>query len=187
MATQQQQDRFDRLRGAKVEDTETVTFEVTPARAEYLRKCLERPLCLGCRREQDECDADPCLDARIENGELAHCTQCNEYWDPKIIEDGVCEFCRGGSRLFEVTVSERISYSIYVEAINEDQARQAVEYMDTHDWEGPRETCDKYGFNVNDRDFDYDEMEQAQVEKLDEDDVIPASEWVALDKDNLYS
>lgn len=35
---------------------------VTKARAEYLVQCLERPLCLGCGREEDECQADPCRD-----------------------------------------------------------------------------------------------------------------------------
>lgn len=33
---------------------------VSKARAEYLFKCLQRPLCENCGREVDECEADPC-------------------------------------------------------------------------------------------------------------------------------
>ena len=36
---------------------------VSKQRAEYLIRCLERPLCSHCGREEDECNAEPCAAA----------------------------------------------------------------------------------------------------------------------------
>lgn len=38
---------------------------VDQPRAEYLFKCLERPLCDHCDRELAECEASPCARSRI--------------------------------------------------------------------------------------------------------------------------
>lgn len=132
-----------------------VYFAVTvpKVRAEHLFKCLQRPLCENCGREVDECDADPCTEQPVHT-------------------------CNKGTRLFEVNVVEHVSYSIYVEALNEAQAERAVEYMSRHDWEGPAETREKYGVEIAQRDFDYWEMDRAQVEKLEPSDVIAASDWI---------
>lgn len=67
---------------------------VSKARAEYLFQCLQRPLCT-CGREVDECEADPCDDRRVNQGELAYCAGCHELFDPAAIDErGKCPECR---------------------------------------------------------------------------------------------
>lgn len=48
----------------EIDDDDKVYFAVTVTkrRAEYLYKCLQRPLCARCGREAAECEADPCWD-----------------------------------------------------------------------------------------------------------------------------
>jgi hypothetical protein len=147
--------------------TEEVTFIVTPARAEYLRQCLERPLCLGCRREEDECDADPCLDKRIENGELAYCTDCREYYDPACIKDGVCDGCRSDPKVYIVNVRDTHEYSHYVIARSEDEAREVTRYCNEHDWEPLAQPHAVEDFGIVDRNIEVtqdDEKTPKQVE-----------------------
>lgn len=61
-------------------------------RAEYLFKCLQRPLCT-CGREVDECEADPCTDRRVADGELAYCKGCHTLIDPAALADALCPEC----------------------------------------------------------------------------------------------
>jgi len=51
-----------------VHDPDKVYFGVTidRQRAEYLRKCLNEPLCKHCGLEKAECEADPCAAAQHE-------------------------------------------------------------------------------------------------------------------------
>lgn len=67
--------------------------KVSKLRAEYLFKCLQRPLCMACGREEDECSADPCPDVRIQRGEIAYCRDCLDYYDPAALIDGYCPDC----------------------------------------------------------------------------------------------
>jgi hypothetical protein len=72
--------------------------KVSKARAEYLFKCLLRPLCT-CGREVDECEADPCNDRRIADGELAYCSGCKDLFDPQALDPQFrCAECRPVTR-----------------------------------------------------------------------------------------
>ncbi|MCP4470474.1 MAG: hypothetical protein GY815_07275 [Gammaproteobacteria bacterium] len=58
----------------------SVCFSVTVDewRADYLKQCLEVPLCQGCGREEDECSADPCQSVMKDRGD-PQCDVCRRY------------------------------------------------------------------------------------------------------------
>ena len=75
--------------------TDEIFFAITVdrARAEYLMRCLDDPLCKGCGREEAECSADPCPGVRIDRGEIVQCFRCCEYYDPHHLVNGLCPDC----------------------------------------------------------------------------------------------
>jgi len=160
-------------------------IEVSKARAEYLVQCLERPLCLGCGREEDECQADPCADEQIKRGELQVCSDCTLTFDPNQLTDGKCPDCCDQLPVFEVTVYETISYAAHIEAESQEQAERAVEAMDESDWEPIRESSqiEKYGYETNKRKWDIFKVERSDFIKTpaENDLLISAAEWDVVD------
>lgn len=161
-------------------------IQVSRARAEYLVQCLERPLCLGCGREEDECQADPCTDELIKRGGLQVCSGCTLTFHQNQLTDGKCPNCRDQLPVFEVTVYETITYSAHVEAESQEQAERAIDNIAAEDWEPVRESAqfDKYGYEVNKRKWDIFKVERSDfIAKLAENDLlISAPEWDELDK-----
>lgn len=156
-------------------------LEVTKARADYLVQCLERPLCLGCGREEDECQADPCVDEKIRIGELQQCAGCGIPFDPHHLTEGECPACRDKLQVFEINVYETIKYTAHIEADSQAQAERAVESMCSHDWEPVRKSAelDEYGYETNKRHWDIWPRDRNQfIDNLSEKGlVISALEW----------
>lgn len=156
-------------------------IEVSKKRAEYLIECLERPLCLGCHREDAECDADPCIDKQIELGELVKCKGCNHYFDPHHLTDGKCPDCGAEPRLFAVRVSETITYSGWIKARSHEEADKVIDYLDINDWQPMLESCEfkKYGYDITERRWDIDDPSASERDMCaDSDIVIEAKDWI---------
>lgn len=160
----------------------TLTLTVAPDRVDYINQCLERPLCLGCHREEDECDADPCIDKQIERGEVVKCKGCNQHFAPTRLTDGKCPDCGAEPRLFAVRVSETITYSGWIRARSWEEADGVIDYLDINDWQPMLESCEfkKYGYDITERRWDIDEPSASERVMCDDDDdiVIEAKDWI---------
>ena len=76
--------------------TDQIFFAITVdrARADYLMRCLDEPLCKGCGREEAECSADPCPGVRLDRGEIEACDWCGQHYDPLHLKNGICVECK---------------------------------------------------------------------------------------------
>jgi hypothetical protein len=132
-------------------------------------------------REEDECQADPCVDEKIRIGELQQCAGCGIPFDPHHLTEGECPACRDKLQVFEINVYETIKYTAHIEADSQAQAERAVESMCSHDWEPVRKSAelDEYGYETNKRHWDIWPRDRNQfIDNLSEKGlVISALEW----------